>query len=66
VNGHIASSTTRRAAVEAGLTICIGELRVVAEDGKGIQSQGQPDPGGHTRIYGDLALQFGGVSNLRQ
>jgi hypothetical protein len=57
-----------RPRVEAGSNTSTVALRVVKGDEKGIQSLGvwlgNPIPGGYE--YGNLALQVGGVSNLRQ
>jgi hypothetical protein len=54
--------------VEAGSNSSTVALRVVGGDEKGTQclgiQPGHPVPGGYK--YGDLALQVGGVSNLRQ
>jgi hypothetical protein len=53
---------------EGGSNVSTVALRVVGGDEKGAQSLGlklvHPVPGGYK--YGDLALQVGGVSNLRQ
>jgi hypothetical protein len=54
--------------VEAGSNTSIVALRVVGGDEEGTQclgvKLGHPVPGGYK--YGDLSLQIGGVSNLRQ
>jgi hypothetical protein len=53
--------------VEAGSKTSTVALLVVGDDEKGTQCRGvylgHPVPGGYK--YGDLALQVGGVSNLR-
>jgi hypothetical protein len=57
-----------RSRVEAGLNTSTVALRVVGGDERGTQclriKPGHPVPGGYK--YEDLALQVGGVSNLRQ
>jgi hypothetical protein len=50
--------------LEMGSNTSTAALRVVGGDEKGTQCLGHPVRGGYK--YGDLALQFGGVSNLRQ
>jgi hypothetical protein len=51
-----------QARVEAGSNTSTAVLRVLGGDQK--RTQGHPVPGGYKD--GDLALQVGGVSNLRQ
>jgi hypothetical protein len=54
--------------VEAGSNTSTVALRVIGGDEKRTQwlgiKLGHPVPGGY--IYGDLALQVGGASNLRE
>jgi hypothetical protein len=62
------TSERRLSRVEAGSNTSTVALRVVGGDEKGTQyvvvKLGHPVPGGYK--YGELALQVGGFSNLRQ